>query len=148
MKNVPYFFFAAILLCLLSCNTNNWETSVSSPSGNNSIQFSLSSDGTPNYTVAHNNNMVIDTSSMGFDFKDHHPLRGGLQLIKTTLNTQDETWEMPWGEQRTVRNHYNGLLVELEEIEAPNRKLNIHFKAYDDGVAFRYEFPENAPKTS
>ena len=49
---------------------------------------------------------------------------------------------MPWGEQRFVKNHYNELIVELQEILAPQRKLNICFKAYDDGIGFRYEFPK------
>ena len=60
----------------------------------------------------------------------------------------DETWEMPWGEQREVRNYYNGLLVQLEEKKAPKRKLDIHIKSFDDGVAFRYEFPEQEGRDS
>ncbi|MCB0852461.1 MAG: glycoside hydrolase family 97 protein, partial [Bacteroidetes bacterium] len=51
------------------------------------------------------------------------------------------TWEMPWGEQRTVENNYNQLTVNLTEKKAPNRSLIIHFKAYNDGIGFRYEFP-------
>ena len=142
MNSIGKYLLAIIVINVLSCANKDWETSILSPGGNNSISFNLSPDGSPYYTVAHNNTMVIDTSNMGFEFKEHHPLKDGFQIIKTTPETHDEIWEMPWGEQRTVRNHFNGLVVELQEIEAPNRKLNIHFKAYDDGVAFRYEFPE------
>lgn len=49
---------------------------------------------------------------------------------------------MPWGEQRIVNNHYNETFIALRETEAPQRKINLYFRAYDDGIAFRYEFPE------
>ncbi len=54
----------------------------------------------------------------------------------------NENWEMPWGEQRMVNNHFEELKVELQEAEEPKRMMNIYFRAYDDGIAFRYEFPE------
>ncbi|WP_343488181.1 glycoside hydrolase family 97 protein [Allomuricauda sp. d1] len=129
-------------IALISCQKDNWETTVTSPNGKNAIHFNLTADGIPNYVVMHNNKTVIDTSSMAFDFKDQNPFKNGFEIVNTQMDAMDETWEMPWGEQREVRNHYNGLLVQLQERETPNRRLHIHFKAYDDGVAFRYEFPE------
>jgi len=131
----------SIILCS-SCAKENWPTSATSPDGNNTIEFHLSDDGTPTYTVLRKNAVLIDTSSMGFDFKDQSPMTNGFKILKSTPETLEETWEMPWGEQRRVHNHYNGILIELQETKAPSRRLNIHFKAYDDGVAFRYEFPE------
>tara|TARA_Y100001933_G_scaffold115760_1_gene115641 strand:- start:12450 stop:14381 length:1932 start_codon:yes stop_codon:yes gene_type:complete len=77
---------------------------------------------------------------MSFDFKDQNSLKSNLNIINSTTNTVNETWEMPWGEQKEVVNHYNELVVELEETVAPNRKFNIYFRAYDDGIGFRYEF--------
>lgn len=125
---------------LISCTEKPTTLTVASPSGNNSIDFQLTDDGTPIYLVSHNNNMVIDSSSMGFDFKDQESIKNHLKIIGSSTNTVNETWEMPWGEQKDVINHYNELLVELEETTAPNRKLNIYFRAYDDGIGFRYEF--------
>src|SRR6056297_518091 len=125
---------------LTFCTNEATLLSVTSPSGNNSIDFHLSEDGTPYYFVNHNNNIVIDSSSMSFDFKDQESLNGNLSIINSTTNTVDETWEMPWGEQKEVVNHYNELVVTLEESEAPNRQFNIYFRVYDDGVGFRYEF--------
>jgi len=145
------FRFGIALFCIFlitSCSQENWRTSVSSPDGNNSIQFHLSADGTPSYTIAHKARTVIDTSTMGFEFKDQDAIKSGLKIIKSTLDSLDETWEMPWGEQRVVRNHYNALKLELQEVDGPKRKLNIYFKAYDDGVAFRYEFPEQEGRDS
>ena len=125
---------------LISCTEKPTTLTVASPSGNNSIDFQLTDDGTPIYLVSHNNNMVIDSSSMGFDFKDQESIKNHLKIIGSSTNTVNETWEMPWGEQKDVINHYNELKVELEETTAPNRKLNIYFRAYDDGIGFRYEF--------
>jgi hypothetical protein len=142
MRSVNYLATLLLVVFVIGCGQPEWETTVSSSNGKNTIAFHLSSDGTPTYTVVRGNTMVIDTSTMGFDFKSQSPMENGFAIVKTTTDSQDETWEMPWGEQRTVRNHYNGLLVELKETEVPNRRLNIHFKAYNDGVAFRYEFPK------
>ncbi|WP_025665501.1 glycoside hydrolase family 97 protein [Aquimarina megaterium] len=129
------------LVLIISCKQEQLiVTSLSSPKKSNTIEFYLSQDGTPQYLVKHKNQIVIDSSSMGFDFKNQPSLKNGLQIIDTRSNSVDETWEMQWGEQRKVRNHYNELIIELEEIAAPNRKFNIHFKAYDDGIGFRYEF--------
>ncbi len=118
-------------------------TTVSSPSGINTITFFLDSEGAPHYLVAHNGTAVIDTSSMGsFDFRDQPSMQKGFAMTGSQTRTFNETWEMPWGEQRSVVNHYNELVVNLQEQQAPKRKLNIYFRAYDDGIGFRYEFPE------
>ena len=120
----------------LSTNT------VKSPSGNISVQFSLSESGTPSYQVYFNGKTVIEPSSMGFDFRDQPSMDSGFEILDKNLSHFQETWEMPWGEQRFVDNNYNELVLNLQETESPNRKLNIYFKAYDDGIGFRYEFPE------
>ena len=125
---------------LLSCTEKSTTLTVSSPSGNNSIDFQVTDDGAPIYLVNHKDKVVIDTSSMGFDFKDQESIKNHLKIIGSSTNAVNETWEMPWGEQKDVVNHYNELKVELEETQAPNRKINVYFRAYDDGVGFRYEF--------
>ncbi|MEZ4972909.1 MAG: glycoside hydrolase family 97 protein [Cyclobacteriaceae bacterium] len=129
----------AIALISASCSNNN-TASVDSPGGVNSIEFHLSPEGVPVYSVKHNGETVIGESSMGFDFKDQPSLHSGLEIVKTTTNTKDETWPMPWGEQREVRDNHNELIVELKEKAEPNRLINIYFKAFDDGIGFRYEF--------
>ncbi|WP_340199364.1 glycoside hydrolase family 97 protein [Ascidiimonas sp. W6] len=133
--------FGVILTLLMSCTSEEkFVTTIASPNESNQIEFYLSDEGAPNYLVKHGNEIVIDTSAMSFDFKDQPPLKKGLKLIGYHINTVDETWEMPWGEQRDVKNNYNELVLELEEAEAPKRKFNIYFKTYDDGIGFRYEF--------
>lgn len=142
MNKKLFLFGLACVFFMISCEKNISTASVSSPNGANEISFHLTEDGTPYYLVMHNNKVVIDSSSMGFEFKEQAALKSDLKITGTQSNSFDETWEMPWGEQREVRNHYNELIVNLEETNAPNRKINVHFKAYDDGIGFRYEFLE------
>ncbi|MGB3851482.1 MAG: glycoside hydrolase family 97 protein [Tunicatimonas sp.] len=118
------------------------NTTLSSPSDLNIVDFSLSENGTPTYSVTHQGDTVIQPSTLGFEFQGQPALSAGLEVIDTETNSADETWEMPWGEQREVRNHYNELSVHLQETDAPNRRLDVIFRAYDDGVAFRYHFSE------
>jgi hypothetical protein len=115
---------------------------VSSPGNINTIEFYLDRNGAPRYLVKHKDKIVIDTSGMGFEFKEQKNMVSGFEVKKTSQRDFNETWEMPWGEQRYVVNNYKELLVELEESESPGRALNIYFRAYDDGIGFRYEFPK------
>ncbi|WPP50825.1 glycoside hydrolase family 97 protein [Catalinimonas niigatensis] len=118
------------------------NTQLSSPSKNITIHFMLQEDGSPAYAVKHQGTTIIDRSTMGFDFQDQPSLERGFEMTGSDTKTFDERWEMPWGEQRTVRNHYHELIVNLREKQAPERRLDIYFRAYDDGIAFRYHFPE------
>lgn len=129
-------------ICYTSCSKDIDSVQVDSPDGTNRVEFNLSKSGQPYYMVKHNNNAVIDTSYMSFDFKDLPSLKNKFKIINTSTGTVDETWQMPWGEQLDVRNNYNELVVNLEEQSEAKRKLNIHFKVFNDGVGFRYEFPE------
>jgi glucan 1,4-alpha-glucosidase len=136
--------FTFVVLVIIGCNSPDPTPSqkVESPSTNISVDFFLSSSGIPKYLVKYKGAMVIDTSEMSFDFKNHASFDQGFRVKETIIESVNEDWEMPWGEQRIVKNHYNELVVYLEEEKAPNRRLNIYFRAYNDGVGFRYEFPE------
>ncbi len=131
-------------ICLQNCQAppSARLTSIPSPSKNIQLDFFIHEEGTPAYTITYKDQTVIDTSTLGFDFKDAPPMGKGLQIVDSQSSTVFEEWEMPWGEQRMVENHFNELVVNLQEIEAPNRLLNLHFKVYDDGLGFRYEFPK------
>jgi len=138
-----FFLFGFIFsFVLVSCSTTEMDTSLSSPDENININFDLSDKGSPWYTVQYGDNAVIDTSYISFDFKDQAALGEQLSLISAKKTSFDETWEMPWGEQREVRNNYNQLILEMQENEGAKRKFNIIFRAFNDGLGFRYEFPE------
>lgn len=131
-----------LVLCYTSCNKRFEAIQVVSPNGTNNVEFNLSISGQPYYLVKHNNATIIDTSYMSFDFKEAPSLKDNFKIINTSTGTVNETWQMPWGEQLDVKNNYNELVINLEEKSEPKRKLNIHFKVYNDGIGFRYEFPE------
>jgi len=143
MKRLKRIILLGVLIGVFSCETSNSDKlSVQSPDKNIFIDFNLDSLGRPYYQVYFNNQTIIDTSYFGFDFKNAESLKDNFKVVNTTGRTLSETWQMPWGEQLDVINNYNELKIELEEIVVPNRRLNIVFKAYDDGIGFRYEFPE------
>lgn len=140
-------FLLFLLFLFTACQTQTMESetqqlTVSSPGETISISFMLSEGGVPTYLVQHKDGVVIDTSKISFNFKDAPALGNNFEIINSKASSFNETWQMPWGEQREVVNHYNELIVMLQESEAPGRKMNVHFRVYDDGLGFRYEFPE------
>ena len=144
MHKLSYTFVIFAMLFMSSCEEqkSKEDYSLSSPDEKNTLTFSLTDTGKPTYTIAYDGVVVVDTSAMGFDLKDLDALSEDFEIIKTETSAADETWQMPWGEQLEVRNHYNELIIYLQETSENKRKLNIHFKAYNDGIGFRYEFPE------
>ena len=118
------------------------QNNISSPDGNVQVEFNLTKKGEPSYKVIFKEKEVIKTSKMGFDLKNMNSLNEGFQIINSTKNSFNESWEMPWGEQTEVVNNYNEIKLDLEEISELKRKISIVFKVYNDGIGFRYEFPE------
>ena len=136
-----YILIMVMALGVVNCSENLTPV-LSSPDNNISVSFSLTDSGIPEYKVSYREKTVILPSTMGFEFKDQKPLKDSFRLAEINYKMEDETWPMPWGEQDSVRNHYNEMSIVLEEVKSPNRKWNIVFRAYDDGIGFRYEFPE------
>ncbi len=144
MKKISFQFsyLALFTWLILSCSSTEKKFTITSPNGANLVEFSLTNSGQPMYMVKHNDKTVIDSSLMSFDFKDLPSLKDNFKIVSSSTGSIDEIWQMPWGEQLDVQNNYNELLVNLEEQTPEKRLLNIHFKVYDDGIGFRYEFPE------
>lgn len=128
----------------------------SSPDGNVVLTFSLKADGTPSYKVTYKNKAVINESTLGFTLKKAEPLPQNLKkvepltqnfkVVDTKKSTFKETWKPVWGEESEILNHYNELLVQLQQ-EKTHRKMNIRFRVYNEGVGFRYEFPSQKELT-
>lgn len=139
--------FLLTLIFTMSCKMP-METvaplSIESPSGNNIVLFFTNEDGEIGYSVAHNQTVVLDSSWLSFEFKDMDPIKSGLEVTNSSSKSVTETWEMPWGEQRKVKNNFNELTIDLKETEGQERKLSIIFRVYDDGLGFRYHFPNQS----
>ena len=115
---------------------------VFSPDKNIKLTFSLDNVGTPFYQIDYKDIPVIKTSQLGFIVKnDAQGLKSEFVVIDTLNAAFDETWKPVWGEESEIRNHYNELLVSLKQ-ENSQRLMNIRFRVFDDGIGFRYEFPE------
>lgn len=139
MRNIS-FIFLGLLVGLLSCS--NKEYSVFSPSNKVKLNFTLTGEKQPSYSVYFNDKPIIKPSTLGLDFKDMESLGKGMRIDSIQTREFNERWEMPWGEQHYVVNHYNELRVFLSERKDLKRNFSVVFRVFDDGVGFRYEFPE------
>ena len=92
------------------------------------------------YQVNRGSEVILNPSTLGFVLKDGD-LNGNFKMGKVTRSSLDETWSQPWGEDTQVRNHYNEMRVSLQDKGGMKRCIDVVFRAFDDGVAFRYEFP-------
>ncbi len=135
-----------LLLSVTAVVAQNKTQKLESPGKKNNVTFSLT-NGIPTYAVTHGKDEIITPSVMGFKLKNEDLSKNfTVTNIKTT--THDDTWTQVWGEKKNIRNHYNQMVVQLQTKDARKRKLNIEFRAFDDGVAFRYVFPEQGVKDS
>lgn len=129
-----------IISALLFSALNVDADVVTSPNGIVSIDFQLK-NGIPIYKVDYKGKPVIKESRLGLELRDGKNLMDGFEQLNATTSTFDETWQPVWGEVKEIRNHYNELLAELKQ-PSTDRYMNIRFRVYDDGVGFRYEFPQ------
>ena len=120
---------------------------LASPEGENIIKFELVNNA-PKYAVFHGKTEVIAPSDMGFILKNNEDLSSNFEILSVKNSTFNETWTQVWGEKKNIRNHYNQLVVDLQQKDKNKRKLQIQFRAYDDGIAFRYVYPKQATKDS
>lgn len=117
-----------------------------SPNGNVIVSFSLNKQGVPFYKISYKNKPVIKESSLGFLLKGSESLTENFKILDAQKTNFKETWQPVWGEETEILNHYNELLVSLEQTTSL-RKMNIRFRVYNEGVGFRYEFPQQKELT-
>ena len=151
----------ALLFCAFVANA---QQKLTSPDGNFEMTFTLDEKGAPVYDLSYKNQLVIKPSKLGlelkkedankqtdFEWSDEKPnqadldvkadLYNGFVLKNTKTSTFDETWTPVWGEEKEIRNHYNELAVTLDQPKN-NRYIIIRFRLFNDGLGFRYEFPQ------
>ena len=131
-----------VLFVLLISINSSIAQELKSPNGEFTMSFSLLQDGTPTYALSYKNNPIIKSSKLGFELKnDKNSLLNGFVVTNSKTATFDETWKPVWGEVSQIRNHYNELAVTLNQ-KSTDRLLVVRFRLFDDGLGFRYEFPE------
>ena len=133
----------SVLLSLSFLMMSAWglqAEDLKSPNGRLVMHFEVDGMGCPVYTLSYKGKSVIKRSRLGLE-AEGFSLREGFQLQKAETATFDETWKPVWGEVSSIRNHYNELAVTLLQPK-DDRTIRIRFRLYDDGLGFRYEFPE------
>lgn len=131
--------FIAVMAMMMVLHADAIEQK--SPNGNIVLNVELNAQGTPVYQVSYKGQEIVKPSKLGIELNEENSLMDQFRINKTSTSTFDETWQPVWGESRDIRNHYNELLVEMEK-PSNGRFMNLRFRVYDDGVGFRYEFPQ------
>ena len=136
---------------------------LTSPDGNFVMNFSLSPEGAPVYELSYKDKPIIKPSTLGLELKKEDAnkkttfewtertdkdqldaktnLMTGFKIKDTSTSTFDETWSPVWGEEKEIRNNYNELAVTLDQ-PSNDRYIIIRFRLFNDGLGFRYEFPQ------
>ncbi len=110
-----------------------------SPSGEFELEFSIKNN-KPAYSLKYKGKQVVHSSDLGFTLKNNDDFSTGFTVINTKSSSFDQSWKPVLGEVSTIRNHYNEIKVDLQHTSG--KLLNISFRLFDDGLAFRYEFPQ------
>lgn len=152
-----------LLLLATTLVANARTETLKSPDGNLEMTFTLSEDGTPLYALKHGGKDVVLDSRLGYILRgdlygntpenymqesyDPVDFCSGFAVVNTATTSFDQTWEPVWGEESQIRNHYNELAVTLEKKNFKGKKgadvqMVVRFRLYDDGLGFRYEFPQ------
>ena len=115
---------------------------ITSPDSHLTLKFELTGNGTPSYQLNYKQKQVIKASTLGLETSDVPSFTEGFTITKTENKTVNDTWDPIMGEQKTIRNNYNELVVTLSQQAQKGRFILIRFKLFNDGLGFRYEFPK------
>ena len=113
---------------------------LTSPDGNLTMDFHLTADKSPVYSLTYKGKTVIKESRMGFLVRPSYDFSSNFRIVETEEAASDTTWNTVWGQNSVVRDNHKELFVALEQ-ENTGWKFNIRFRIFDDGLGFRYEFP-------
>ena len=134
-------FFVSVVFILFSI-AGSMAQEFQSPNGSFKMIFALEKDGTPTYQLFFKNKEIIKKSKLGLELqKDNTSLVNDFELVNEVRNTFDETWKTVWGEESAIRNHYNELALTLKQNKT-DRLILVRFRLFNDGLGFRYEFPQ------
>jgi alpha-glucosidase len=141
-------FVSLFAAALVACPTTLAEappgpSRLESPDGRLSVTIRLGDEGRPAFDVAHRGKAIAG-GTLGLEFAGSGPLRDRLKVVERRQD-RNETYEIPVGKCSSARDRHNELVLSLEEAAPPGRRLEVAFRAFDDGVAFRYLIPRQAP---
>ncbi len=141
-------FFTICVIVSATATFAQVKTTVRSPNKNIELNFWLNDQGAPMYSVAYKNKEVILPSAMGFELKQTMSnealpaLKENLVITSSVQTSSNTKWKPVWGDVKEISDHFNQLKVSLSQKGDKAISFNIIFKVFDDGVGFRYEFPQ------
>lgn len=146
-KLISKLAFAAALpvLVVAAASCSEKQEALSSPSGNIRLTFGLDKAGQPVYSVVFDDEEIIRPSTLGFEVVDGPRIAEGFRIDNVSRTSSDSYWTPVWGENDSIRDHYNAMTVAMTNGEGI--KMDVEFRVFDDGAAFRYIFPEQDTKT-
>lgn len=114
--------------------------SMSSPNRAVELTANLAANGTLQYRISYKKNTFIEPSSLGFSLSRPKTTLSQFTLVSVDSSMTDETWQPTWGEVSRIRNHYKAVSLLLKDKSGV--PVNVHFRVFNEGVGFRYEFPK------
>ena len=134
------FFSIGMLACAQQGGDIPARIEVQSPDQAIRVEF-LIREANPCYSVSYRGREIVQNSVLGLELKD--PFTGGFRVIRVSNNKQRLSWQPLYGERQVIPDNFNGMVVELAEAGKAGRLLNVELRAYDEGVAFRYNLPDS-----
>jgi alpha-glucosidase len=132
---------AVLALLFLAAPAIAQNVTLDSPGNVLRVTLSLNGEGRAQYRVDRLGKAVIADSQLGFLFTDQPQMLRNFEIVGRRTRDHDETWTTPWGEDRTIRDHYRELVVDLQEKSSLKRRMSIEIRAYDEGIGLRYRLP-------
>jgi alpha-glucosidase len=145
-KTVWFVFVLGFGLTARAADPAGNAARIASPDGKVAIQFAIAADGGLHYAVSYKGKPVLLDCRLGFTLSGMSSLETGFKVTKTSTMAHDEAWKPVAGERGSIRDHYNQLVVDLEDSQPLSRKLRLTFRAYNEGAALCYTLPEQAAK--
>ncbi|CAH0997528.1 Glucan 1,4-alpha-glucosidase SusB [Emticicia aquatica] len=138
------FTLSLVLLCSSFGLFAQKSASISSPNSAISLQINVAENGNVTYQITYKKQIIVEPSLLGFSLKRPEIQLNKFQLIDFETSTFDETWKPVWGEVSSIRNNYKALKIKLKDKTKADNLVNVIFRVFDDGVGFRYEFPQES----
>ena len=135
-------WLAGLMLMIVATLTPARAATQASPGNVVSVTVSTDNDGRMIYAVSRNGKPVLANSELGFLFTDGPQMLRNFELVDEKRSSHDDSWTQPWGEWTTIRNRYNEMQVRFREKSTLKREIIVTFRVFDDGIGFRYEFPD------
>ena len=140
IKLIP-FYIGFIALLVLSCKTDKKPLPIIINSPNKSIYVTVKlTEGKLSYSVKYKKNSIIEASSLKLELKN--PIINGFEVIDFSTDSVANEWSPVYGENTKIKDNYHSLVVNLREKGSLNRLINVEFRVYNEGIAFRYMLPK------